>query len=230
MRRVPVSRACSSYRCRRSRGYAVTVAMRLNRFLCVVVSVLAISCSGPSGKDSLSGSATSVAETGEPPAASLTTAPPSSLVPVSTAEPAPGPPIVPPFPEVSFTAEDVFVRDCGLQIVAADAIADVHPDDQIGPLRLFGLRDAVRIHADQLTPSSIGELGVQKYVTTLDGDETVWLAVARKDRPYVSLIYDPKRWLGNEVGLPLDAGDPVVRFDACGNSSGYTQYPGRASR
>jgi hypothetical protein len=45
--------------------------------------------------------------------------------------------------------------------------------------------------------------------------------------PYVSLIYDSTRWSGSQDGrLPLDAGDPVVRFDSCDNPSGFSQYNG----
>ncbi|MDX2343259.1 MAG: hypothetical protein QNL12_05770 [Acidimicrobiia bacterium] len=134
--------------------------------------------------------------------------------------------IFPPGQEVSFTVDDVFVRGCDSQIIAADAAESTDPDDQIGPLTLFGLRDAPGLSVAMLTLSSIGELGIQKYVTTLVGDDAVWLAVAPNDRPYVSLIYDPTRWVGNQEGLPLEAGDPVVRFDGCNNLSDYTQYNG----
>jgi hypothetical protein len=134
-------------------------------------------------------------------------------------------PVVPRFGG-SFTADDVFVRGCDSQIFASDAAANTHSGDRIGSLELFGLRDAPNLNAALLTPNGNDELGIQKYVTTLRGDETVWLAVAPQDRPYVSLIYDPSRWFGGEEGLPLDAGDPVVRFDACDNPSGFSQYNG----
>lgn len=204
----------------------------LNRILGVVlVGVLVASCSEAFGTGGSEGSATSVAVPEGSTGVSLTPAVTSSLASGTTAVVTAGVPIVPPFPDVSFTVEDVFVRDCDTQIVAADAAAEVagevHPGDQIGPLWLFGIHhEAPRLDAATLTPSSTGELVPQKYVTTLVGDDAVWLAVASKDRPYVSLIYDPTRWAIYEDGLPLDAGSPVVRFDTCDNPSGYTQYPG----
>ncbi|MDH5519290.1 MAG: hypothetical protein OEZ14_02035 [Acidimicrobiia bacterium] len=135
-------------------------------------------------------------------------------------------PVVPPGSAVSFSAEDVFIRSCHSQIFGNDVDAD--PKDRIGPLTLFLLSDiAPNLDVEEVTPDSDGELGIQKYVTQLEGDDSVWLAISASDRPHVSLIYDAARWGGNADGrLPLEAGDDVVRFDACDNSSGYTQYNG----
>jgi len=126
----------------------------------------------------------------------------------------------------SFTGDDVFERDCDSQIHSTDAASEAALD-RLGPLVLYGLSETHKLDADWLAPGVDGGLGIQKYVTQVDGDERVWLAVARASRSTASLIYDPLRWDGDiDDRLPLDAGDSVVRFDACGNPSGYTQYNG----
>jgi N-acetylneuraminic acid mutarotase len=126
----------------------------------------------------------------------------------------------------SFTGDDLFERGCDSQIHATDNAAEVALD-RLGPLVLYGLSEAQTIDRDWLAADVDDGVGIQKYVTQVDGDEPVWLAVARTSRSTASLIYDPLRWDGDsENRLPLDAGDSVVRFDACGNPSGSTQYNG----
>ena len=190
---------------------------------CGVAVLVAGACTSGSGTstpstpttENLAPTTTSTGPVTTIPRASATTDPDSSPIPV-----------VPPVSGLSFGAEDVFVRGCDSQIFAGEA--SVNPADRLGPLVLWQLsKSAPQLETGFLTPSADGELGIQKYGTQLDGDQAAWLVIAAEDRAHASLIYDPARWSGNQDGrLPLTAGDPAVRFDACGNPSGHSVYNG----
>lgn len=145
----------------------------------------------------------------------------TTLEPVSSSVP-----VIPSAPGITFGAEDVFIRGCDSQVYGSDV--NVNPGDRLGPLVLFLLSElAPQLDREFLAPSGDGELGIQKYVTQLEGDEAVWLSIAADDRAHASLIYDSARWGGNQDNrLPIEAGDAVVRFDACDNPSGHSQYNG----
>jgi len=128
---------------------------------------------------------------------------------------------------VSFAADDVSIRTCRTAITTDDPAGDLSPradpHDWVGPLILFHLSDAPSTLTDLLTPLD-GEVGVLKYVTQLQSDHVVWLAVAPADRDRASLIYEIRAPSKHPGRLPLDAGYPVARLDPC--EPLITQYNG----
>jgi len=133
-------------------------------------------------------------------------------------------------PGPSFTQTEVFTRSCGTQIRGGDVRARSASRDRIGPLTLFGLSSMAEVSNEEFEPNEFGGLVPMKFITQIDGDEPVWLAVAAEHRDRAALIYDASKMRPSpgdtEWRFRLDAGSVAVRFDTCHGESGFTQYNG----
>lgn len=214
----------------RSLGVAMGPSLRL-----VVMSTVLLLAFGACTDDSQISTTSTTAPTAssaESPTTSTTNSLPVATSTSSTTTSAPAPtatiPVVPAGDHASFTAEDVSNRDCRTAIVGDSPGSDlslmVGPHDWIGPLILLNLSDAPQLPERLLTPLD-GEVAILKYVTQIQGTDTVWLAVAPEHRERASLIYIVRGPNRTQDGrLPLDAGYPVVRLKPC--EPLITQYNG----
>jgi hypothetical protein len=117
-------------------------------------------------------------------------------------------------------ARSMYVRSC-----ESSVYGDLGPDwrrGQIaaGPVVLVGAAG----YADD--PGNLfsapGELATsQKVLVVVRGSRPVEISIRHHD---AALAYDPSRW-GDRNVVPFDRGDPLVRFEPCGDQR-WTQFNG----